>query len=196
VTLKELIDRLLALPGDTLFERGFGAPHSWRGVYAELSFTPEDNVTARYMLAHATSAVMATYTGWKGGDFTMTLETPVHLDHEGSCSDDGDGIMELFGQIAPKETVLAGSIDLDEILKKEMQDPAFRRKFLRYYREAVPKPRKQVAGCVYILRDAVCRKKSAGLWRVLAMAPQNSGQKAFMLVSLCKRHGEKSVKKR
>jgi len=194
VRLKELIERLEALPADLIFERGFCDPHSWRGVYAELSFAPAENVSVASMLAAAREAVGKEYTGYKGGEYTMSPDTAVHLDHYGECSDDGDRIMELFGQVAPKGVVTAGAVSFDDLLKKEMQDPGFRKKFQWYYRQAA-KPRKPVARCAYIQGDTLCRKKSADRWRVLAMAPQDSGMKAFMLVPLCKRHGEKRSKK-
>lgn len=112
--LKELIERLEALPADLIFEKGFCDPHSWRGVYAELSFAPAENVSVASMLVAAKEAVGKEYTGYKGGEYTMGPDTAVHLDHYGECSDDGDRVMELFGQVAPKRNeVLAGAVDAE-----------------------------------------------------------------------------------
>lgn len=114
VRLKELIERLEALPADLIFEKGFCDPHSWRGVYAELSFAPAENVSVASMLVAAKEAVGKEYTGYKGGEYTMGPDTAVHLDHYGECSDDGDRVMELFGQVAPKRNeVLAGAVDAE-----------------------------------------------------------------------------------
>lgn len=67
---------------------GFGKPFSWRGIYAEVCFEPVEYTTVGEMLEHARSAVGATFTGWKGGEFTMSLHTPCHVNFKGECGDD------------------------------------------------------------------------------------------------------------
>lgn len=78
-TLGEVIDRLLQLDRGMVIEDGFGDPHSWRGDYAQLAFRPKKGATVAEMLAAAKSAIGETYEGWKGGEYTMGLETPCHL---------------------------------------------------------------------------------------------------------------------
>lgn len=92
MNLGELIERLENIPDDLVFPNGFGEPMSWRGVYAELAFNPENNVTAGSMLENAKSAVGKTFTGYKGGDFMMTLDTDVHIASYGSYGGDEDAI--------------------------------------------------------------------------------------------------------
>ena len=83
VTLGRLIEALEEFDDDQLFPFGMTTPHSYRGHYEELAFVPCGWMEAHEILAAARSAVGATYQGWKGGDFTMTLETPVHLSRIG-----------------------------------------------------------------------------------------------------------------
>jgi hypothetical protein len=90
MTLRDLIARLEAEDQDLLCPRGFRNPHSYRGHYRELSFDPWPNVTVAEMLAAARSADGATYQGWKGGDYTMGLDTPCHFAPKGDCDDLGD----------------------------------------------------------------------------------------------------------
>lgn len=99
--LKDLIELLEKFPADMHVAEGFGNPHSWRGVYAELAFEPVDNTTVGEMLREARSAVGETYTGWKGGDFVMTLETTVNVDYEGRWSD-GAHDKRLYAWMAPQ----------------------------------------------------------------------------------------------
>jgi hypothetical protein len=67
---------------------GFGDPHSYRGFYEDVAFEVRTNVTVGEMLAAANSAVGETFQGWKGGDNTMRLSTPVWLvSEEGRCGE-------------------------------------------------------------------------------------------------------------
>lgn len=58
---------------------GLGEPHSWRGSYDELAFAPEEHVSVAEMLNNAQSAMGATFTGYKGGEFGMGKDTECHL---------------------------------------------------------------------------------------------------------------------
>ena len=87
ISLGQLIDTLEQVPYDLVVEDGFGEPDSWRGVYAFLRFQPQRNAIAGEMLQHARSAVGSTYEGYKGGEFTMTRDTPCFIDGYGACSD-------------------------------------------------------------------------------------------------------------
>lgn len=54
------------------------APVSYRGYYSDLSFPPShDPITVTDLLVNARDALGATFEGYKGGDFTMTAETPL-----------------------------------------------------------------------------------------------------------------------
>lgn len=83
LTLGELIALLSKEPEDTHVRCGFGGACSYRGDYSEVAFRPVANTTIGKMLAEAQRAVDSTYTGWKGGDNTMSAGTPAWLAEEG-----------------------------------------------------------------------------------------------------------------
>ena len=106
MTLGTLRDALAALPA-TWWVEGFGEPHSYRGYYDQIAFAPYDAAEEAVALSVRVAAcVGASFTGWKGGDFTMAEETPVWIAHEGSSGDaltglrivegDGDGEMVVL----------------------------------------------------------------------------------------------------
>lgn len=54
--------------------------HSWRGSYCELALEPTtEPITIEELLVQAKEADGKTYTGWKGGEFTMDKFTPIHI---------------------------------------------------------------------------------------------------------------------
>ena len=79
LTLGELIERLEMEDSNTRINIGLGNPHSYRGIFEDLAFELVEDVTIGEMLQSARSAINNTYTGWHGGDYTMTEETWVHL---------------------------------------------------------------------------------------------------------------------
>lgn len=86
MTLGELIAALEAEP-DHIASEAVINPHSYRGYYDELAFETQPFGTVREMLDIARSAVGETYTGWKGGEYTMDEYTPVHLATIGDCGE-------------------------------------------------------------------------------------------------------------
>ncbi|MFC8723688.1 hypothetical protein, partial [Streptomyces bacillaris] len=84
MTLDELINALYEQDRALVLPRGFNTPHSYRGFYDEIAFEPTENVTVGEMLADALSARGETYTGYKGGEYTMTRHTPCWLALQGS----------------------------------------------------------------------------------------------------------------
>lgn len=68
--------------------------HSWRGIYAELAVGySNENWKNAPKISDAInmfeSAVGRTYTGYKGGDFTMSNDTPVWVDNYGESHSTG-----------------------------------------------------------------------------------------------------------
>ena len=104
--LYELIAKLKRLPPGLKLPKGFSTPHSYRGFYYELAFTPADNVSIESMLENAESAVNQTYTGWKGGEFKMTVETRVHLAADGELGETEDSMYQLFETLKRFEKVI------------------------------------------------------------------------------------------
>lgn len=90
VTLGDLIKGLAGLDqaapitdGDG---RGLGDFDSYRGYYADLAIEPADAVgTVGDLLAKARAALGETFTGYKGGDFTMGEEAPLWIASYGCC---------------------------------------------------------------------------------------------------------------
>ncbi|MFE6815971.1 hypothetical protein [Streptomyces sp. NPDC057677] len=83
MTLEELITTLEAADPTLVVPHGFTNPHSYRGYYDELAFEPATNVTVVDMLADAQFALGCTYTGWKGGAYTMQGFTDCWLAEQG-----------------------------------------------------------------------------------------------------------------
>lgn len=69
---------------------GFGEPMSYRGYYEDVAFEPVEETTFGEMLKHAESALGTTFTGYKGGDFTMHEYTDCWIASYGTS--DGDKI--------------------------------------------------------------------------------------------------------
>ena len=85
--LQDLIELLETYDPKTVVKEGFSNPHSYRGYYDELAFEPTPNVSIGSMLKAAKSADGATYTGYKGGEYTMGSWTITHLANYGECGD-------------------------------------------------------------------------------------------------------------
>lgn len=88
MVLGELIKWLESQDPDAVVKDGFSTPHSDRGYYEDLAFTPEPTAKIGDMLSHAKSAVNAVFTGWKGGDYTMFEHTDVHIGEYGDCGEE------------------------------------------------------------------------------------------------------------
>ncbi|MFE4658132.1 hypothetical protein ACFRFJ_15785 [Streptomyces hydrogenans] len=95
MTLEELITTLEAADPTLVLPYGFTNPHSYRGYYHELAFEPATDITVGSMLADARSALGTTYTGWKGGTFTMQGYTDCWLAQEGSAGGETLGLLLL-----------------------------------------------------------------------------------------------------
>lgn len=89
--LEDLIDWLERQDPTLTVPFGFGAPGSYRGCYDEVAFEPVENTTFGEMLEHAKSALGATFTGYKGGKFTMYASTDCWIAEHDSCEADTIG---------------------------------------------------------------------------------------------------------
>lgn len=96
--LEDLIKMLEAEDPRKVVPYGFTNPHSYRGYYMDLAFEPASNVTVADMLEDARSALGTTYTGYKGGEFTMTEYSDCWLSEEGRSGGETIGplLMELI----------------------------------------------------------------------------------------------------
>jgi hypothetical protein len=108
ITLGQLIDKLRAVPvrddreQDVCFDFEYAHPtdfDSWRGVYAELAcgFTFEGSAPKlSEFIAKAEACVGQEFTGYKGGEFTMTRETPVWVANYGNSG--GTVITDVYDE--------------------------------------------------------------------------------------------------
>lgn len=82
---------------------------SWRGIYAELAldYPGKESMTVAELLNHAEKADGSTFTGYKGGDFTMDRSTPVWWDQYGVGDHDAIvGVVDKgeYAEILVKDT--------------------------------------------------------------------------------------------
>jgi hypothetical protein len=94
---------------NVVYDFGYMCPtsiDSWRGSYSELalnyeSFKSEDKeLTRDRFIVMLKDAVGKTFTGYKGGDFTMTEETPIWVANYGeSCNTAVVGVHDAGWQI-------------------------------------------------------------------------------------------------
>jgi hypothetical protein len=86
---------------------------SWRGSYCELAMQFSDdnqNITVKELLEDAEFINGKYLCGYKGGDFLMDLQTPIHIANYGSC-----GELKLIGvEIKEGFAVLKTRIDNDD----------------------------------------------------------------------------------
>lgn len=75
-SLGGLIEFLKANPGRTL-RVGFSNPHSYRGYYDQLAFSPTDWQSTDEALKIVEPCLGQTFQGYKGGDFVMRDYTEV-----------------------------------------------------------------------------------------------------------------------
>lgn len=111
--LARLIKELEALPDGEIIH-GFGEPMSYRGYYDKLAFEPTNHTTVGQMLAHARSAMGATFTGYKGGEYTMGEWSDCYIARYGQASEGstliGETMIALWKmQVEPATTVKGGS---------------------------------------------------------------------------------------
>jgi len=96
MTLGKLILLLSEMPQDdhVAFDFGYATPttvDSYRGYYDELALGFDGSygasLTVGALLKDLNAAVGKTFTGWKGGDYQMHEDTPVHVANPGNTSD-------------------------------------------------------------------------------------------------------------
>jgi len=90
MTLKELISFLEKRDPNKIIPLGFNYPHSYKGYYRQLAFAPAPNISIGEMLECAKSSIDATFSGPKGGEYTMGEYTDVWLAEPG-CLGEGIG---------------------------------------------------------------------------------------------------------
>lgn len=85
--LNDLIAALSALPPDAMVKNGFGLPDSYRGYYQDIAFEPVEEARIGDMLKYAEKAMGETFTGYKGGEYTMNGYTECWIAEYGQTVD-------------------------------------------------------------------------------------------------------------
>jgi hypothetical protein len=92
MSLGTLIDALTHRPRDeeVRFDFGYMVPQglgSYRGYYYHLALGYKENATVRVadLLKELRAAVGQTFEGYKGGDFTMSRDTPIWVANYSEC---------------------------------------------------------------------------------------------------------------
>jgi hypothetical protein len=100
MSIQELYETILHFDqGVTLFSAP-SKPHSYRGYYERLAFEPSIvNSTIGEFRTMLIDCIGKTFTGYKGGKFTMCKDTIVHLAHCGSTGG------EIIGLVAKADGV-------------------------------------------------------------------------------------------
>lgn len=88
MTLATLIEWLAQQDQALRVKHGFSSPHSDRGDYYNLAFSPEPESTIAEMLKSASGAVERTFQGYKGGDYKMGASTSVYIGKWGDCGEE------------------------------------------------------------------------------------------------------------
>lgn len=87
LTLGELIAWLKEQNPKRAVSNGFGGPHSDRGDYSNVAFSPVSQTTFGEMLRHAENALDKTFTGYKGGEFVMHYYVDALIGEWGECGE-------------------------------------------------------------------------------------------------------------
>jgi len=103
MTLGELIKTLEQADPTMVVPHGFGSPHSYRGYYEDVAFSPAANVSVASMLEHARSALGQTFTGYKGGEYTMGDWTDCWISEYSTASGDKIGDTLMYYMLRQKD---------------------------------------------------------------------------------------------
>jgi hypothetical protein len=102
ITLGELISKLETLPEGNIVVIDYTqtsptCADSYRGYYEELSFEYGDSntLTVKEFLVICENAVGKTFTGYRGGDFTMRRYTPVWIARYGESGKMITGVSQI-----------------------------------------------------------------------------------------------------
>ena len=98
-TLGKFIEVLETMPSDMMMD-GIKSPHSYRGYYIDLAFEKEaSRWTVEDTLKMLRGCLGEIFTGYKGGEFGMTKNTPVWVAHYGTCGKRITGINTATGEL-------------------------------------------------------------------------------------------------
>lgn len=108
LSLGALLGALRELPQGSSLLGGISDPHSYRGYYERLAFTPAgEEQPVEDAIRVASIALGATFTGYKGGEFRMNEHSLVYLASYGYTGEEVTGIEQvspgMFSLVSRKE---------------------------------------------------------------------------------------------
>lgn len=105
MTLGELIIKLESMDNGLELD-SIGEPDSYRGYYSDLAFEKMGGkITVEKLLPIVKDCLNQTFTGYKGGDFTMTKITPIWIASYGCCGVKIIGINKNGSWITEKDDI-------------------------------------------------------------------------------------------
>jgi hypothetical protein len=93
MTVGEILGRLKRMNPDSPSRWTFGPPHSYRGYYDQVAVTVHAYESSVGDAVAEITKCLDTFTGYKGGEFTMDLSTPVWV---ASAGDTGFPLTQRF----------------------------------------------------------------------------------------------------
>ena len=93
MNIKQLKTTLEKFSPDTILVNAPHKPHSYRGYYEQLSFERSgEDATVGEFLALLESCIGKSFTGYKGGEFVMNLDTIVNIADYGNTGGEIEGV--------------------------------------------------------------------------------------------------------
>lgn len=83
MTVGEILQLLHAYPEQFETRWSFHGPHSYRGYYDQVAVSVRDDGQTVAEMRRTVADCLDTFTGWKGGEFTMDADTPVWVAEPG-----------------------------------------------------------------------------------------------------------------
>lgn len=87
LTLGDVLVALQKEDPEKMLKFGLTYGHSYRGYYDQVAFELSPYISVGNMKKEVEEAVNHTYTGWKGGEYSMNLTTPVWVADLGGTGD-------------------------------------------------------------------------------------------------------------
>jgi hypothetical protein len=84
MTVGEILAYLSHLPKHKPTRWAFSCPHSYRGYYEQVAIMAHDYESTVGGLIEEVTMCLSTFTGWKGGEYTMDRDTPVWVASAGN----------------------------------------------------------------------------------------------------------------
>ena len=105
ITCGKLLEILYELDEKRLV-KGFSEPHSYRGIYRDISFEPSDETrTVKELISLIENNVIdRNFIGYRGGTYKMSHDTSIWIAYEGTSH--GGYLTNLDSTIDPIELVI------------------------------------------------------------------------------------------